>query len=271
MWQCILANPLFYVSGNMTHGNPAGFSTVKINNKEVKAVIFDLDGTLYERKGLMLRLILKDLVNWKLFWSLHKSREYLKGKNAGSVDGLYTELFQKMASVSKKSPLFIEKWYRERFYISFIKVLKSSFSKRKKIDDVLSRLNNSGIALAVLSDYSHVQPRLESLAIETDYFALVTSGEDLGALKPNKELFLSVANSLQVSPSKILVVGDRDEMDGEGARRAGMQFLLIGEKQKNGSVSWDRFAADVLSSDFYVLQGGIEDSSKNNTGLDSNL
>ena len=50
----------------------------------------------------------------------------------------------------------------------------------------------------------------------------------LGGLKPYKECFDKVAAMLGLDNSEILIVGDRDDTDGEGARRAGMHFLLVG-------------------------------------------
>ena len=64
---------------------------------------------------------------------------------------------------------------------------------------------------------------------------------------------MEIAQNLKVNPQNILVVGDRDDTDGEGARLAGMNYIQIAtHKTKvidpNHPVwSWTKFAEWVLN------------------------
>ncbi|MBW2264536.1 MAG: HAD family hydrolase, partial [Deltaproteobacteria bacterium] len=94
-----------------------------------------------------------------------------------------------------------------------------------------------GLKTAVLSDYGRVAERVEALRLPVTLFDDLASAEDAGALKPSPLPFLMSARNLGLEPDQVLVVGDRDDMDGQGAMAAGMAFLRLG--------SWSRVAREL--------------------------
>ena len=69
---------------------------MSLDINKYSAVIFDLDGTLYDNKRLPIRLILADIPNMFVLGAERKALKALKGidfKDAGSV---YDALFAKM-------------------------------------------------------------------------------------------------------------------------------------------------------------------------------
>jgi HAD superfamily hydrolase (TIGR01549 family) len=58
---------------------------------------------------------------------------------------------------------------------------------------------------------------------------VIASGEPSGPprLKPAPDGYLLAAERLGVVPAGCLVIGDRDDTDGEAARRAGMAFRRV--------------------------------------------
>ena len=47
-------------------------------------------------------------------------------------------------------------------------------------------------------------------------------------MEDNQHLTMKdIARELGVAPGRVLVIGDRDDTDGEGARRSGMPFSLV--------------------------------------------
>jgi FMN phosphatase YigB (HAD superfamily) len=92
----------------------------------------------------------------------------------------------------------------------------------------LQALSARGVKLAIVSDYP-VARKLRALNIPVAFDAIVSSGEAGGParLKPHPEGYLLAARRLGVPAQRCLVVGDRDDADGEAARRAGMSFLLV--------------------------------------------
>ena len=114
----------------------------------------------------------------------------------------------------------------------FVSILKNWYKANDNIVEAIDYYYDKGVKLVCLSDYSKVKERLLALDIDIDKFTLIKSSEDYGTLKPSESAFIKIAESLNISPSKILVVGDRDDTDGEGARRSKMQFIKYPEDFK---------------------------------------
>jgi putative hydrolase of the HAD superfamily len=75
----------------------------------------------------------------------------------------------------------------------------------------------------VFSDY-RAEDKLRALGLSVDVIRDATA-TDVARLKPNPYGFLRVAELLEVSPSRCLIIGDRDDRDGAAAKRAGFVFL----------------------------------------------
>lgn len=85
-----------------------------------------------------------------------------------------------------------------------------------------------GGTCALVSDYP-ASKKLAAMGIEHLFAAVVCSGEPGGPrqLKPDPEGYLLAAKALGVEPRACLVIGDREDADGEAAKRAGMGFRLV--------------------------------------------
>lgn len=85
-----------------------------------------------------------------------------------------------------------------------------------------------GGRLALVSDYP-ARAKLEGLGLSDLFEVVVANGEEGSPrrLKPHPEGYLLAAERLGVAPADCLVIGDRDDADGEAARRAGMGFRLV--------------------------------------------
>jgi len=92
----------------------------------------------------------------------------------------------------------------------------------------IAGFRSGGGRTALVSDYP-AREKLKALGAESLFEVVVASGEDGGPprLKPSPEGYLAAARALGVEPVRCLVIGDRDDADGEAARRAGMAFRLI--------------------------------------------
>ena len=72
------------------------------------------------------------------------------------------------------------------------------------------------------------------LRIPAEYFDPISSCEFAGALKPAPRPFSEIAQYWNLPVDKILVIGDRDDTDGNAARNAGMRFIQISDRKKRG-------------------------------------
>ena len=91
---------------------------------------------------------------------------------------------------------------------------------------VLEGLHRHGIKTAVVSNIAFdVRPAFRSLAVAEYVDEFVLSFE-VGAIKPNAEIFQTARSRLGVEAPHAVMVGDSDEADG-GARAIGCGFSLV--------------------------------------------
>jgi FMN phosphatase YigB (HAD superfamily) len=140
---------------------------------------------------------------------------------------ILADLVKKRSIPDKKGEEFIR-----LFMLKFVSILKNWYKANDNIIEAIDYYHNKGVKLVCLSDYSMVKERLVALDIDIDKFTLIKSSEDYGTLKPAESAFLKISESLNITPSKILVIGDREDTDGDGARRSKMQFIKYPEDFK---------------------------------------
>jgi len=81
--------------------------------------------------------------------------------------------------------------------------------------------------LWVLSNFDRrLHGVLEDLGIRQHFQGVILSSE-VGASKPHVRMFEAALNLARSQPSECLHIGDEEEADGEGARAAGLQVLIL--------------------------------------------
>lgn len=94
-------------------------------------------------------------------------------------------------------------------------------------DRALQGLLDAGYRLAVVSNADgRVQDLLEHVGLGS-FFELVVDSEVVGMSKPDPRIFHAALERLGVEPTRTLYVGDLYPVDVVGARRAGMEALLL--------------------------------------------
>ena len=101
------------------------------------------------------------------------------------------------------------------------------FCRRALLAEIAA-FREKGGQTALVSDYP-ARAKLEALDATDLFDVIVANGEHGGPtrLKPWADGYLSAARQLGVKPERCLVLGDRDDADGEAARRGGMAFRRI--------------------------------------------
>lgn len=193
----------------------------------VKAVIFDLDGTLYNKRFLPLRLILGDLKNTFLLASERNARRQLKGLEFGDADTFYRTLFTHISQYQHVPYMTARDWYFGKYLPLTISILEKHYKAGEFVKPLLSELRQRGIRTMVFSDYRCVDEKLQALGIDPNWFDYREAAMDLGGLKPNKKLFQRLLQLLGTAPEETLMIGDREDTDGAGAKKVGMKFLKV--------------------------------------------
>jgi HAD superfamily hydrolase (TIGR01509 family) len=94
-------------------------------------------------------------------------------------------------------------------------------------DRALGRLRAAGYRLAVVSNSDgRAEEALVALGLR-DHFELVVDSQLVGVEKPDPRIFAVALEGMGVEPSEALYVGDLYEVDVVGARRAGLDVILV--------------------------------------------
>jgi putative hydrolase of the HAD superfamily len=207
----------------------------------IKAVGFDLDGTLYP--GWLMYLFSSDLAlrhptllsaYGKARRALHEEArlELATGHSAAefkaSADSAPSLRCRQAALVAASMGIGETEAARAVEQIIYAAMVER-FRFIKPFPGVLGcleALRNSGLRLGLLSDLP--PPRKAALLGFEGRFETLLCSEDFGALKPSPKPFIALAEALETEPGSILYVGNKREFDIEGAKAAGMMAALLG-------------------------------------------
>lgn len=199
----------------------------------IKGVLFDVDGTLYHHFPVRLlmgvSLVISNLVaplklveQLRIINTYRQVQEVLRTSDPDMAHKSQIEL----TAHNLKMPVHcvrgvVEEWMQRR-PLAYIRLCR-----RKGVQRVVEALHNSGIKMGVYSDYpSH--EKLRALGILRYMSTVVCSSDsDILRFKPAPDGFIAAAQKMQLAPSEILYIGDREDIDIPGARRAGMQVAII--------------------------------------------
>ena len=191
--------------------------------------VFDVDGTLYYQNKLRLimgkRLLMyyllhplkfKDLIIIKNFRSLRE--------NALDTNGLFDITAKKCnVSVSRVNEV-IKKWIYENPIDALIA------SKDDTLLAIIDKLKANGKTVAIWSDYE-ADDKLKALQLSIDY-VYTAEQERVGELKPSPKGLNLIMSDLNVPKDKTIMIGDRMVKDGEAAKKAGCDYLILSKSKK---------------------------------------
>ena len=201
--------------------------TPKLLTFNTELVILDLDGTLYNKRGLSLRMLLNAPCDIRKMQAERQTRASMKGIHMGSKQAFYDAYFLRLAQRLKTSVDSVQHWYEKRYMPLMVQLIGQHQPIGKWVIPFIQQCHNQGIKVVVLSDYDHAEEKLLAIGIDPNLFDWVVSAPALGGLKPAPQLLLQVAQQMGVSADKCLVVGDREDTDGAMASTTGAQFQLI--------------------------------------------
>lgn len=190
----------------------------------IRAVIYDLDGTLYDKSRLAFRLIVRESLRLRIgmLGRERKARKALAGREFPDEKAFYDAFYALLSPNRNRA----ERWYRH-YLNDMTAILRRHYRLRDGVLPELDAWARKGIPVAVLSDYGAVREKLTALGFPVGKAAVLLDAPAGGGLKPCPRAFLLIAERLGVPPEQCLVIGDRADTDGAGAAAAGMQFRLV--------------------------------------------
>lgn len=91
--------------------------------------------------------------------------------------------------------------------------------------DALAVLREAGFVIIVSSNLA--KPYGQARALLSDLVDYWNFSFDTGVLKPDSQMFTGPAAAFGIAPEDCVVIGDSLKADREGARAAGMRFVLV--------------------------------------------
>lgn len=189
----------------------------------IKAVLFDLDGTLYDRDRLAEALFveqydafahaLRNLARDRFLIDVHEMDEHGHGEKEPG----YRRLVQAWGLEPKLADRLIE---------HFWSVYDKHMELPKDTSYTLRELRSRGLKLGVVTNGPSQRQRhkIAVLGLADSFDAILVSGEE-GVRKPDAELFRRALARCGVEPHEAVFVGDHPVADVAGAHEAGMKAV----------------------------------------------
>jgi phosphoglycolate phosphatase/putative hydrolase of the HAD superfamily len=193
-----------------------------------KAVIFDVDGTLYNQRPLLRAILLRF------------AAEYWRKPALGARTALVLQAYRRGQEELRSQPysagahlnLAAEK---SGVPVSEVREITERWMEAEPLDllapcvysgaaGLLEELADLDIPCGIFSDYP-AQDKLNAMRL-TSFFNCVKCADELGWLKPDPRGLLAVLKSMGVEPGAAIYIGDR-WIDHDAAIRAGMKVTLI--------------------------------------------
>ena len=185
----------------------------------IRAVVFDIDGTLYPIRRIALRSLPLISSHLRLFYAFARARQALRRERPGAA------LRRRQAELVARSLGIDAGAAARRIEQVVYGQWPRCFGRLRPyagVAETLAGLRREGLRLGVVSDSPFTREKLTALGLHTGWDAIV-SADEAGALKPNPEPFLRISELLGVAPGEVLFVGNSYHRDVIGAHRAGMQ------------------------------------------------
>ena len=199
----------------------------KLSTLNTKLIVFDLDGTLYNKRGLSLRMVLHAPLDIRKMQAERATRASMKGMWLRDEKHFHDTYFQRMAARMHCSATAAEQWYNQRYMPLMVKMIGKYQPLNEWVLPFIHDCQHTGIKLVLLSDYGFAKEKLQALGLSPTLFDWVISAPELGGLKPAPELMRIITERMGFAPQECLVIGDRDDTDGEMARRTDAQFRKV--------------------------------------------
>lgn len=201
----------------------------------IKYVVFDLDDTLCDYQKAKsnaineVNIVLKEKkIELDSFWKEYSLIEpilygqFIEGKISIEEYRMrrYSNIIDKQFNDSEEIANELNNIYME-----------NANKNIELFDDVIplfNELNRKSIKSVILTNGPSDGQRDKILALNLNYLVSnIYISEEIGYSKPNREVYEYVLNDLSCSLSEIIMVGDSIKYDYEGAKKIGMEAVLV--------------------------------------------
>ncbi|QNG60627.1 HAD family hydrolase [Bacillus sp. PAMC26568] len=196
----------------------------------MKAILFDLDGTLFNRDLALMNFAEMQYDNWEELHSKLTREQYtelfLRLDKNGYVwkDAVYKTIAKKLELSAQPEDLL--KDYQVNFH--------TSCAPCEITVDVMKTLTAKGLKLGIITNgFTEFQRKtIQTMGIE-DFFDVVVISEEAGLRKPDTAIFQLALKIMNIEPKYAVYVGDHPENDVKAAKDAGLNAIWMKTKHYN--------------------------------------
>ena len=219
--------------------------------RDIRLVVFDVDGTLYDQRALrwtMLRHLLLDALQsgsigtLKTISRFRRVREELAETGAEEFVTLqYSRTAEQAGMDAADVRRLVEDWM-ERRPLPHLRA-----ARFPGLAELFQRLRERGTTIGVWSDYP-AHDKLQALGLQAD---IVCSAGDtgIGRLKPCPTGLHAVMAQAGCEPGETIMIGDRQERDGLAAEAAGVRALIKSRDRNCALPYFHSYTSDIFHID----------------------
>jgi HAD superfamily hydrolase (TIGR01509 family) len=210
---------------------------MNVDRRQLTALIFDVDGTLYRQGGLRRAMLFKLLLHavqniGSSFATFRILREYRRAQEVLRETHVGGDLAAAQLRIACERSGYAEAIV-SRTVARWMEQEPAPLLERfmdPGLRSFLRAAKGRGLRMGVLSDY----PAADKLAAMKlgEFFEVVVSAQDaaVNRFKPHPSGLLEVLRRLGATPPQALYIGDRHDVDAAVARAAGVHCVILGRR-----------------------------------------
>jgi putative hydrolase of the HAD superfamily len=216
---------------------------VRVDPTRLKAIVFDVDGTLYGQAGLrramFLQLVRAHLVRpwtglntFRVLGAYRRAQEVLREE--GTIEGDLANAQVQLACRRAGAPEALVKSLVTRWMEEAPLPLLPRFMD-PELPPLLQAARERGVRLGVFSDYPAAQ-KLRALGV-AEFFEVVLTAQDpsVNRFKPDPCGLRETFRRLGATGAEALYVGDRAKVDAAAADAAGVPCVILNPRRNGGT------------------------------------
>jgi FMN phosphatase YigB (HAD superfamily) len=196
-------------------------------DRNIQTIIFDLDGTLYYKRGLARRMLLRLWWCLPLLISERIARKKIVTCAYDSPERFYEAFFQTMARGHWWNAQIARKWYHTIYMPTMVRIIAKHQQPNASVINTLIHAKQKGLVTILFSDYGCAKEKLQAIGLAPALFSFIIDAPTLGGLKPNKTVIYRLLERTGTDPKKTLFIGDRIDKDGGSAQAVGATFWNV--------------------------------------------